>query len=237
MADYWIVVPAAGTGRRFGGVIPKQYQTLAGKTVIEHTLERLLGVNEAIVVVAVHPEDTHWSRLSIFDHPRIRTVHGGGERADSVRLALECLSREADADDWVLVHDVARPCVRVAEIRHLIATLRDHKVGGVLAVPVSDTVKRVEQADNIAITEDRSKLWLAQTPQMFRYGLLSWSLKTAVRQQWQPTDESQAVERLGHVPQVVEGSRDNLKITRREDLAIAEAVLRYQREMETGQEL
>lgn len=234
MTDSWIVVPAAGTGSRFGGVIPKQYQSLAGKTVIEHTLARLLSVNDAVVVVAVHPEDTHWPRLAIFDHPRIRTVHGGRERADSVRLALECLSREADTDDWVLVHDVARPCVRVAEVRHLMATLKDHKVGGVLAVPVSDTVKRVDRGDDIAATEDRSRLWLAQTPQMFRYGLLNWSLKTAVRQQWQPTDESAAVERLGHVPQVVEGSRDNIKITRREDLVIAEAILRFQRESENG---
>ncbi|WP_461482196.1 2-C-methyl-D-erythritol 4-phosphate cytidylyltransferase [Porticoccus sp.] len=234
MTDSWIVVPAAGTGSRFGGVIPKQYQSLAGKTVIEHTLARLLSVNDAVVVVAVHPEDTHWPRLPVFDHPRIRTVHGGRERADSVRLALECLSREAHTDDWVLVHDVARPCVRVAEVRHLMATLKDHKVGGVLAVPVSDTVKRVDRGDDIAATEDRSRLWLAQTPQMFRYGLLNWSLKTAVRQQWQPTDESAAVERLGHVPQVVEGSRDNIKITRREDLAIAEAILRFQRESENG---
>ncbi|MEZ5528548.1 MAG: 2-C-methyl-D-erythritol 4-phosphate cytidylyltransferase [Porticoccaceae bacterium] len=234
MSDTWIVVPAAGVGSRFGGVIPKQYQTLAGKTVIEHTLERLLSVDNAIVVVAVNPEDDHWSRLPVFEHPRIRTVHGGRERADSVRLALECLSREAHTDDWVLVHDVARPCVRVAEIRHLLDTLKDHKVGGVLAVPVSDTVKRVDRGDDIAATEDRARLWLAQTPQMFRYGLLSWSLKTAVRQQWQPTDESQAVERLGHVPLVVEGCRDNIKITRREDLAIAEAILRYQREMASG---
>jgi len=234
MVDSWIIVPAAGTGRRFGGVIPKQYQSLAGKTVIEHTLERLLSVNEAVVVVAVHPEDTHWPRLPVFDHPRIRTVHGGKERADSVRLALECLSREAHADDWVLVHDVARPCVRALEIRHLISALGHHKVGGVLAIPISDTVKRVDNGANVAATEDRSRLWLAQTPQMFRYGLLSWSLKMAARQQWLPTDESAAVERLGHVPQVIEGSRDNIKITRREDLVIAEAILRYQHEAETG---
>lgn len=237
MSTEWIVVPAAGTGKRFGSVIPKQYQTLAGQTVIEHTLERLLAVNAGVIVVAVHPNDSHWSRLSVFEHPRIRTVHGGAERADSVRLALECLSREAHADDWVLVHDVARPCVRVAEIRHLIDSLVDHPVGGLLAVPASDTVKRVEQDGTIVATEDRSTLWLAQTPQMFRYGLLSWSLKTAARQQWQPTDESQAVERLGHRPRVVEGSRDNIKITRREDLAIAEAIMGFQRQAENNGEL
>ncbi|TNF03981.1 MAG: 2-C-methyl-D-erythritol 4-phosphate cytidylyltransferase [Gammaproteobacteria bacterium] len=234
MTTRWIVVPAAGVGSRFGGALPKQYQSLAGKTVVEHTLERLLAVNDAIVVVAVHPDDKYWTELPVFEHPRIRTVHGGKERADSVRLALECLTREAHTDDWVLVHDVARPCVRVTEIQHLINTLSDHKVGGILAVPVSDTVKRVEQGDNIAGTEDRSKLWLAQTPQMFRYGLLSWSLNTAVRQQWQPTDESAAVERLGHIPQIVEGSRDNIKITRQEDLEIAEAIMKYQQTVEAA---
>lgn len=235
MTARWIIVPAAGVGSRFGAALPKQYQSLAGKTVVEHTLERLLAVNDAIVVVAVHPNDTYWQKLAVFDHPRIRTVHGGKERADSVRLALECLTREAHTDDWILVHDVARPCVRVAEIQHLMHSLEDHRVGGVLAVPVSDTVKRVEQGDDIAGTEDRNKLWLAQTPQMFRYGLLSWSLNTAVRQQWQPTDESAAVERLGHTPLVVEGSRDNIKITRQEDLEIAEAILKYQQKTEVAQ--
>ncbi|MDP1519479.1 2-C-methyl-D-erythritol 4-phosphate cytidylyltransferase [Porticoccus litoralis] len=235
MTARWIIVPAAGVGSRFGAPVPKQYQSLAGKTVVEHTLERLLAVNDAIVVVAVHPNDTYWQQLAVFDHPRIRTVHGGKERADSVRLALECLTREAHTDDWILVHDVARPCVRVAEVQHLMQSLEDHRVGGVLAVPVSDTVKRVEQGDDIAGTEDRNKLWLAQTPQMFRYGMLSWSLNTAVRQGWQPTDESAAVERLGHTPMVVEGSRDNIKITRQEDLEIAEAILKYQQKTEVVQ--
>ena len=161
MTARWIIVPAAGVGSRFGAPVPKQYQSLAGKTVVEHTLERLLAVNDAIVVVAVHPNDTYWQQLTVFDHPRIRTVHGGKERADSVRLALECLTREAHTDDWILVHDVARPCVRVAEVQHLMQSLEDHRVGGVLAVPVSDTVKRVEQGDDIVGTEDRNKLWLA----------------------------------------------------------------------------
>ena len=226
----WIIVPAAGTGRRFGGDEPKQYQLLNNKTVIEHTLERLLAVDESIVVVAVNTEDNRWQKLEVFEHPRIRTVHGGDERADSVRLALECLQREAHTDDWVLVHDVARPCVRVADIHKLIDNLNDHKVGGVLATPVSDTVKRVLNSTDIESTEDRTQLWAAQTPQMFRYGLLSWSLKTAIRDHWTPTDESAAIERLGHIPQVVEGSRDNIKITRSEDMAVAEAIMSYQQE-------
>ncbi|WP_297189478.1 2-C-methyl-D-erythritol 4-phosphate cytidylyltransferase [uncultured Porticoccus sp.] len=230
MATNWIVVPAAGQGRRFGEILPKQYQLLAGRTVIEHTLERLLQIDQSIVVVAIHPADSQWRRLSVFSHPRIRTVHGGKERSDSVRLALDCLQREAHVDDWVLVHDVARPCVRVTDINKLMAALKTHTVGGILAVPVSDTVKQVDQQAGISATVSRADLWLAQTPQMFRYGLLSWSLNSAYRQQWRPTDEASAVEKLGHCPLAVEGSSDNIKITRREDLAIAEAIIKFQNE-------
>lgn len=230
MAASWIVVPAAGQGSRFGGILAKQYQSLAGKTVIEHTLERLLLVGQSIIVVAIHPDDSHWTRLPVFNHPRIRTVHGGKERSDSVRLALDCLQREAHVDDWVLVHDVARPCVRVADINKLIDAVKTHSVGGILATSVSDTVKQVDCQGIVTATVNRADLWLAQTPQMFRYGLLRWSLNTAYRQQWQPTDEAAAVEKLGHLSLAVEGSRDNIKITRREDLTIAEAIIGFQSE-------
>lgn len=228
----WIIVPAAGVGRRFGGTVPKQYQRLGEATVMEHTLKRLLAIDSSIILVAVNKEDDRWQQLEIIEHPRIRTVHGGEERVDSVRLALECLHSEAHVDDWVLVHDVARPCVRVSDINKLIDQLIDHDVGGVLATPVSDTVKRVLNGQDIESTEDRSQLWAAQTPQMFRYGLLNWSLKTAKRDQWQPTDEAAAVEKLGYTPQVVEGSRDNIKITRSEDMAIARAIMAYQQEQQ-----
>ena len=226
----WVVVPAAGVGRRFGGDTPKQYQQLLGKPVIEHTLERLLELDDAQTVVAVSSVDTQWQKLSVFQSPRIQTVIGGDERADSVRLALETLQGKAKQDDWVLVHDVARPCVRVQDIKNLLAQLANHKVGGVLATPVSDTLKRVLNQPDIDSTEDRSQLWAAQTPQMFRYGLLLESLQAAVEQQRQPTDESAAIEQLGYTPSVVEGSRDNIKITRLEDMAIAEAIMKYQQE-------
>ena len=228
----WIVVPAAGVGHRFGGDIPKQYQQLLGKAVIEHTLERLLELENIQLVVAVGQTDALWQQLPVFQNPRIQTIKGGEERADSVRLALEHIQGKAEQDDWVLVHDVARPCVRVRDIQNLMTTLANHKVGGVLATPVSDTLKRVLKQKDIASTEDRSKLWAAQTPQMFRYGLLSKSLQSAVQDQWQPTDESAAIERLGYTPQVVEGSRDNIKITRSEDMAIAAAIMAYQQEQE-----
>lgn len=226
----WVVVPAAGVGSRFGGDIPKQYQQLHGKAVIEHTLERLLELEDTQIVVAVSQADTLWQQLPVFQSPRIQTTLGGDERADSVRLALEYLQGKAEQDDWVLVHDVARPCVRVQDIQNLMTTLANHKVGGVLATPVSDTVKRVLQQSDIASTEDRSQLWTAQTPQMFRYGLLLESLQTAAQQQYQPTDESAAIEQFGYTPCVVEGSRDNIKITRSEDMAIAEAIMTYQQE-------
>ena len=224
----WIIVPAAGVGRRFGGNIPKQYHQLLGKPVIGHTLERLLQLEGVQLVVAVSSEDTLWQQLAVFQDPRVQTTTGGEERADSVRLALEFLQGKAQQDDWVLVHDVARPCVRVQDIQHLMTKLDSHKTGGVLATPVSDTVKRVLDESNIDSTEDRSQLWAAQTPQMFRYGLLLESLQKAVQQQYQPTDESAAIERLGYTPCVVEGSRDNIKVTRLEDMTIAEAIMNFQ---------
>ena len=227
----WIIVPAAGVGRRFGGDIPKQYQQLLGKLVIEHTLDRLLELDDVKIVVPVSPEDTLWQQLLVFQNPNIHTTLGGEERADSVRLALESLQGKAQQNDWVLVHDVARPCIRVQDIQSLMTTLADHKVGGVLATPVSDTVKRVLNEFNIDSTEDRSQLWAAQTPQMFRYGLLLESLQKTVQQQYQPTDESSAIEYFGYTPCVVEGSRDNIKITRLEDMAIAEAIMKYQQQL------
>jgi 2-C-methyl-D-erythritol 4-phosphate cytidylyltransferase len=233
----WIVVPAAGVGRRFGSDTAKQYQLLLGKPVIEYTLERLLQLPLVQVVVAVSPEDRQWQQLPIFQNDRVQTVLGGQERADSVRLALEFLQDKADLDDWVLVHDVARPCVRVQDIQHLMATLANHKVGGILATPVSDTIKRVSpqtgrDTSDIISTEDRACLWAAQTPQMFRYGLLLDALRQAEQKNYLPTDESAAIEYLGYTPCVVEGSRDNLKITRLEDMAIAAAIMTYQHEQE-----
>jgi 2-C-methyl-D-erythritol 4-phosphate cytidylyltransferase len=224
-------VPAAGVGRRFGGDRPKQYQKLLGKSVIEHTLERLLELKGAQIVVAVSPTDTQWPQLSVFHNPRIQTALGGEERADSVRLALESLQGKAEQDDWVLVHDVARPCVRVQDIENLLIQLASHAVGGVLATPLSDTVKRVLIQSDIDSTEDRSQLWAAQTPQMFRYGLLLESLQAAVKQQRQATDESAAIEQLGYNPCGGEVSRDNIKITRLEDMAIAEAIMKYQQQL------
>ena len=222
----WVVVPAAGTGSRFGTEMPKQYQLLAGKTVMARTLETLLSLQPTALIVALNSADQRWKELSQFSNPSVRTVIGGRARADSVRSGLESIASEAGPDDWVLVHDVARPCVLVADIKRLMETLSNSLVGGILATPVSDTLKRIAiSSKEIQATEDRSQFWAAQTPQMFRYGLLAEALASADES---ATDEASAIEQLGYTPVVVEGSRDNLKITRREDMAIAEAIVKFQ---------
>jgi 2-C-methyl-D-erythritol 4-phosphate cytidylyltransferase len=226
--NLWVVVPAAGIGRRFGGAVPKQYQAVAGQPVIAHSLARLLALDPAALVVVLHRDDPHWPALAVARDPRVIAVSGGEERADSVRAGVVSLAGRAAADDWVLVHDVARPCVTAADIRKLLATLVDDPVGGILAAPVSDTLKRVVDHNQIQGTEDRSHLWAAMTPQLFRFGLLQRALAEARANGANPTDEAAAVEALGLAPRVVIGRRDNIKITRPEDLAIAEAIIAYQ---------
>lgn len=242
----WLIVPAAGSGSRFGGERPKQYAPLAGCTVIEHTLNRLLELEAQALVLATNPDDRYWQSLDISTHPKIRTCAGGAERADSVYLALKNIAAEADEMDWVLVHDVARPCVRIADIRLLIETLSAHPVGGLLATPVSATLKRVGSSQHTAATKmktagavletvSREHLWAAATPQMFRFGLLMKALKSCRDSGISPTDEAGAIECLGLQAEVIEGHSDNLKITHGADLALAEAVLVYQQQQQREQ--
>lgn len=225
---FWAVVPAAGVGKRMGGNLPKQYLDILGKPVLQHTLERLLGV-EALtgIAVALGAEDGYWPDLPCATHPRIRRAPGGKERCDSVLSGLCSLEGEAAADDWVLVHDAARPCLTGDDVRKLIDTLRDDPVGGILALPVSDTLKGVD-AGHIVDTVDRGRVWRALTPQMFRYGLLRDALENAARHGAVVTDESSAIERQGLRPRIVEGRSDNLKITRPEDLPLAQFFLERQ---------
>lgn len=223
---YWGIVPAAGVGKRMGADRPKQYLPLAGKTVIEHTLEHLLAANVwGGIAVAISPEDPYWPELPISKHPKILTAPGGKERADSVLNALDFLQGHAENDDWALVHDAARPCLVAADIFKLIDTLKNDPVGGILALPVSDTLKRVA-ANAISETVDRSAIWRALTPQMFRYGALRDALRAAAAKGAAVTDEASALELLGQQPKVVEGRPENLKITRPEDLPLAEFYLK-----------
>ena len=225
---FWAVVPAAGVGKRMGGAVPKQYLELHGKPVLQHTLERLASV-EAFsgIVVALGAEDGYWPDLPCATHPVIRTAPGGKERADSVLSALHSLNGIADADDWVLVHDAARPCLTREDVEKLIASLHGDPVGGILALPVADTLKSVS-AGEILETVDRSRIWRALTPQMFRYAMLRHALEDAAERRLVVTDEASALELQGYRPKVVEGRPDNLKITRPEDLPLADFYLEQQ---------
>jgi 2-C-methyl-D-erythritol 4-phosphate cytidylyltransferase len=157
---YWAVIPAAGVGRRMGGDRPKQYSLIAGKTVLEHSLDSLLGCPEITgAVVAVSVKDDYWKDLNYRHEKSVLLAAGGKERCDSVLNALNELSQTADDRDWILVHDAARPCVRQEDIRKLIQTCKKHPVGGILAVPVKDTIKKSNDLSEIRETVDRSRLW------------------------------------------------------------------------------
>lgn len=228
--NYWLIVPAAGSGRRFGSETPKQYLPLCGSTVIQNTLNRLGALPHVRqIIVPINANDTLAAALSYQYPEKIKFVSGGVERADSVLAGLNALTEQADDNDWVLVHDVARPCVRLSDIAKLIDELHNHTVGGILANPVRDTIKQaVTGGVDIASTIPRSQLWQALTPQMFRYGLLRQALTQAQQQQAVVTDEASALELLGYQPRLVAGAHDNLKITYPEDLALAEYLLRQQ---------
>ncbi len=223
---FWGVVPAAGSGTRVGADTPKQYLELGGTAVLQHTLDALLAlpVLERLMV-ALAPGDRRWPALAAAGDARIGTTDGGAERADSVLACLLALEADADSDDWVLVHDAARPCVSLAELENLVASLRDDPVGGLLALPVSETVKRADAQQCVAATVDRDGLWLAQTPQMFRYGMLRAALESAAERGATVTDEASALEQAGYAPRLVPGAATNIKITRPADLPVAEAFL------------
>jgi 2-C-methyl-D-erythritol 4-phosphate cytidylyltransferase len=225
----WCVVPAAGRGLRVGGDLPKQYLPLNDRTVIQCTLDRLSQLPTEAIIVPVAADDARAGVLEYRDAALIRFVTGGAERADSVLAGLEAIAHQAAEDDWVLVHDVARPCVRLDDIEQLLAAIAAHPVGGLLANRVRDTMKR-GNGDEVAETVSRDHLWHALTPQVFRFGLLREALQAARTAGIIVTDESQALELRGEKPLLVEGARDNLKITYPEDLQLAEAFLRLQAE-------
>lgn len=209
-----------------GEVVPKQYLPLAGRCVIEHTLDRLLG-HPSIdgLVVALGANDPYWAATAFSNHPRVRRVTGGSERADSVRNALRTLRTSADTEDWVMVHDAARPCLRPEDIDRLIEGVWDDPVGGVLGVPARDTMKELGPDGRALGTLDRSRLWHAFTPQMFRLGTLYKALVDAADAGFVVTDEASALERAGLAPRMIEGHTDNIKITHPADLPLAEYLL------------
>ncbi|HWM65257.1 MAG TPA: 2-C-methyl-D-erythritol 4-phosphate cytidylyltransferase [Steroidobacteraceae bacterium] len=277
---YWLVMPAAGVGRRFGENIPKQYAELHGRTVMEWSMAPFLYDSRCLgVVVVLGHGDAYWPTVAArlpdvtgatrasganiaaaladatrvaeraaertggadtegftdpglslptvpaVTLPKVITATGGGERSHSVRNGLAALSGRAASDDWVLVHDAARPCVSRQDVDRLLDRVQSHAVGGILAAPAADTLKRAGESKEIIQTIDRTSLWRALTPQMFRYTRLCEALDRAHADGRTPTDEAQALEWTGERPIVVEGSTTNLKITSADDLVIAVALM------------
>lgn len=221
MAKFHVIIPAAGSGSRMATVLPKQYLSMLGRPIISWTLETFLACGRiASVHLVLSADDAHWQANAIH-HPKLSILHCGGEtRAETVLNALKSLN--VDQADWVLVHDAARPGLTNTLLDSLLDEVQDDAVGGLLAIPVADTLKRDDNAQRVASTESREGLWQAQTPQMFRYGILKDAL---TKSGGAPTDEAQAVEGLGLKPKLVTGQLRNLKITFPQDLALAEAIL------------
>jgi 2-C-methyl-D-erythritol 4-phosphate cytidylyltransferase len=221
----WCVVPAAGRGVRVGGSCPKQYLPLAGRPLIEHTLGRLAAHPRiAGLLVTLAAADAHWSGIAMLNGKPVLTATGGTERSDSVLAGLDALPETVGADDFVLVHDAARPCVRLADIGKLIE-LAGAADGGLLGAPLRDTLKRADAAGRSGLTEPRDQRWRAFTPQMFRRGPLSTALRDAARRGVNPSDEAMAMEQAGFAPLLVEGAEDNIKVTTAADFALAEFLL------------
>jgi 2-C-methyl-D-erythritol 4-phosphate cytidylyltransferase len=224
---FWAVVPAAGSSRRMNRDTPKQYLSIENRPVIEWSIAPLLARPECAGVVVVLAEgDERWKQTSLARDRRVRTAIGGRERADSVLAGLAALANEAHEQDWIAVHDAARPCLDDVDLGHLIDAVSEDDVGGLLAVPVADTLKRADPEGRVAQTVPRAGLWRAQTPQMFRYALLARALRQAAERSEAVTDEAQAVEMLGVRPRLIFGSADNIKITISEDVQRAERILK-----------
>ncbi len=227
MPDIFALIPAAGSGSRMGSEIPKQYQPLAGKPLIAHAIHALCAHPRVqLVFVVLAPGDAHFSRHDWSAHKeRLETLYcGGATRAASVFNGLVAMADVVEPDDWVMVHDAARPCLDAALIERLCGELADDKVGGLLAVPVADTLKRSDADQRVAETVAREKLWQAQTPQMFRYRVLLEALRAA--KPGSVTDEASAIEQLGLAPRLVMGSSRNLKVTFPEDVVFAENIIK-----------
>ncbi len=224
MAKFHVLIPAAGSGSRMGADIPKQYLPLFGMPLVAHCIE-LFTRNSRIgsVNIILSADDIDWQKQAIEIGEKTIIHRCGGEtRAATVLNGLSAMQEVGD-DEWVLVHDAARPGLTDELLNRLLDSLQDDEVGGLLAIPLADTLKRADGQRRVARTESRESLWLAQTPQMFRYGLLKKALQQSGAT---PTDEAQAIEALGLQPKLVLGELRNLKITYPQDLALAEAILK-----------
>ncbi|MCX7120737.1 MAG: 2-C-methyl-D-erythritol 4-phosphate cytidylyltransferase [Gammaproteobacteria bacterium] len=226
MTSYFAVIPAAGIGARFKSDKPKQYLKIHDQPLLERVVN-LFSAQAYIekVVVVLHADDHWWPNLTLNHPEKILTVIGGQERVHSVFLGLDFLKDFANENDFVLVHDAARPCLQEKDIKRLISALKNHDVGGLLGLPIVDTVKRVDKNNEVVETVSREQLWQAQTPQCFRYQLLKSSIEKALLENKIMTDESSAIENAGYHPKIILGNAQNIKITFPEDLLMAERFL------------
>jgi 2-C-methyl-D-erythritol 4-phosphate cytidylyltransferase len=218
------LVPAAGQGTRMGDALPKQYVPLAGRPLMFHSVETLASVPRIVsVIVILAPLDRHWGEHDWSAFPdKIEAMFAGGPRRSATVLnALKLLEDRVKKDDWILVHDAARPCLSKELVEQFIDELEDDPIGGLLAIPLADTLKCADDTQRVQKTVPRAGLWRAQTPQMFRYELL----RRAIEKVPDATDESQAIEAVGFAPRLVQGENTNFKVTFAEDLPLAEGLL------------
>jgi len=223
----WAIIPAAGIGSRMKSDKPKQYFTLAGEPILQHVVN-LFSSHPHIekVVVVLHAKDHWWPSLQLSHPEKILTAIGGKERVHSVLLGLDFLSDYADKNDFILVHDAARPCLQSNDISRLLSALKNHEIGGLLGMPVVDTLKKVDDNDCVERTVPREHLWHAQTPQCFRYELLKSAIEKSLTKNHIVTDESSAIEYAGFKPKMIVGDVRNIKITYPEDIELAEKITR-----------
>ena len=231
---YYLVIPAAGSGRRFSSAQPKQYAPLGSSTVIEQALSTFEADPDcAGIVVALAAGDGEWPAIAARRSRLIEVAEGGEQRAHSVRNALRALAARVRDDDWIMVHDAARPCFAASDLALLKRELAAHPVGGLLAIPLADTLKRAlepkSQVTHVDATLDRDGLWRAATPQVFRFGVLLRALEAALAAGRMPTDEAQAIEWTGQRPRLVAGRADNIKVTTADDLVLAGAILKTEK--------
>ncbi|MCZ6488702.1 MAG: 2-C-methyl-D-erythritol 4-phosphate cytidylyltransferase [Gammaproteobacteria bacterium] len=231
----WAIVPASGVGHRMQGQKPKQYLPLDGKTIIEHTLDRLLSFDGIDgVVLVLRPDDRDWQTINYQSEKPLITTSGGELRQHSVFNGLVKLLEQNFDDPYAMVHDAVRPLVCHADLRKLIEAAIDHSAGALLALPITDTLKHQDQDSNIDRTVPRAGLWRAFTPQLFKAKLLHRALEQVIKNDREVTDDASAIESLGLRPRLVECNAENIKITWPEDLSLATQILRRQREENCG---
>ena len=226
--NYFLIVPASGVGTRMGSSTPKQYLRLEnGLTIIDQCLKTLLEIKLISgFVVALSSTDSFFQSSDFYNHSKILAIaEGGKERFNSVLSALNSLNNRAQPNDWVLVHDSVRPCIKKSDIEKLIREVSNDSIGGILATSAIDTVKEKNASGSIK-TIDRKKLYMAQTPQMFRFGILKEAIESAIRMGGRITDESEAIEKLGHSVKIIGGSSSNIKITAKDDIDLANYFLK-----------